>query len=60
MPETSTGIYPPYNVTIYTVSGQAVSVQRNVEQVDMSGLNNGLFLIQLEKNGQRVTQKVIR
>ena len=60
MPETTTGIYPPYNVTIYTVSGQAVSVQRNVEQVDMSGLNNGLFLIQLEKNGQRVTQKVIR
>lgn len=60
MPETSTGIYPPYNVTIYTVSGQAVSIQRNVEQVDMSGLNNGLFLIQLEKNGQRVTQKVIR
>ena len=60
MPDTSLGIYPPYNATIYTVSGQTVSVQRNVEQVNMNGLNNGVYLIQLEKNGQRVTKKVIR
>jgi hypothetical protein len=60
MPETTTGIYPPYNVTIYTVGGQVVSAQRNAEYVDMSGVANGLYLIQLEKNGQRVTQKVIR
>ena len=60
VPETTIGIYPPYNVTIYTVSGQAVSYQRNVEQVNMNGLNNGLYLIQFEKKGQRVTKKVIR
>ena len=60
MPDTSLGIYPPYNATIYTISGQIVSVQRNVEQVNMNGLNNGVYLIQLEKNGQRVTKKVIR
>ena len=60
IPEMPTEILPPYNVTIYTVSGQAVSVQRNVEQVDMNALNNGLYLIQFEKNGQRVTKKVIR
>ena len=60
IPEMPTEILPPYNVTIYTVSGQALSVQRNVEQVDMNALNNGLYLIQFEKNGQRVTKKVIR
>ena len=59
-PEAITEILPPYDVTIYTVSGQAVSHQRNVEQVNMNGLNNGVYLIQLEKNGQRVTKKVIR
>jgi hypothetical protein len=59
-PEPGAGIYPPYNATIYTVSGQVVSAQRNVEFVDMSGVENGLYLIQFEKNGQRVTQKVIR
>ena len=60
IPETLTEILPPYDVTIYTVSGQTVSVQRNVEQVNLNGLNHGLYLIQLEKNGQRVTKKVIR
>ena len=59
-PEAITEILPPYDVTIYTISGQAVSHQRNVEQVNMNGLNNGLYLIQFEKNGQRVTKKVIR
>lgn len=53
-------ITPPFNVVVYTISGQIVSVQRNVEQVDMSGLNNGLYIIQYEKNGQRITQKVVR
>ena len=60
IPELPNQILPPYNVTIYTISGQAVSVQRNVEQVNLSGFNHGLYLIQLEKNGQRVTKKVIR
>ena len=60
IPELPNQILPPYNVTIYTISGQAVSVQRNVEQVNLNGLNHGLYLIQLEKNGQRVTKKVIR
>ena len=60
IPELPSQILPPYNVTIYTISGQAISVQRNVEQVNLSGLNHGLYLIQLEKNGQRVTKKVIR
>ena len=60
IPELSTEILPPYNATIYTLSGQVVSVQYNVEQVDINALNRGLYLIQYEKNGQRVTKKVIR
>ena len=60
IPDLSTEILPPYNATIYTLSGQVVSVQRNVEQVDINALNRGLYLIQYEKNGQRVTKKVIR
>ena len=60
IPEFSIEMLPPYNVTIYTVSGQVVSVQRNVEQVNLNAINNGLYLIQFEKNGQRVTKKMIR
>ena len=60
VPTNPSEILPPYNVTIYTISGQAVSVQRNVEYVDMHGLGRGLYLIQLEKNGHRLTHKVIR
>ena len=60
MPEHTMDLLPPYNATIYTVSGQAVSVQYNVNQVNMNGLNDGMYLIQLEKNSQRVTKKVIR
>lgn len=60
VPELPTQILPPYNVTIYTISGQAVSVQKNVNQVDMTAINRGLYLIQYEKNGQHITQKVVR
>jgi hypothetical protein len=51
---------PPYNVTIYNINDQVVSVQRNAEQVYMGALQRGLYIIQLEKNGQRVVEKVIR
>ncbi len=60
VPETSVDILPPYNVTIYTVSGQAVSAQRNVDYVNMQGLKHGVYLIQFEKNGQVITHKVVR
>ena len=60
IPEVSTEILPPYNVTIYTISGQPVSVQYNVEEVNFNGINHGMYLIQYEKNGQRVTEKIVR
>ena len=53
-------ILPPYKVTIYNINGQVVSVQRNVEEVNMGALKNGMYIIQLEKNGKTATQKVIR
>ena len=53
-------ILPPYNVTIYDLNGQVVSVQKNVEQANMGVLKNGMYIIQLEKNGKTATQKVIR
>jgi hypothetical protein len=53
-------ILPPYNVTIYDINGQVVSVQHNVEQANMGVLKNGMYIIQLEKNGKTATQKVIR
>ena len=59
-PNASGEILPPYNATIYTINGQVVSVQNNVEQVNMGVLKNGLYLIQFEKNGKTVTKKVIR
>ena len=60
VPMTPSELLPPYNVTIYTISGQPVSVQYSVEEVNFNGINNGLYLIQYEKNGQRITKKVIR
>ena len=59
-PGTTSEVLPPYNVTIYNVNGQVVSVQRNVEDVNMGTLKNGMYIIQLEKNGKTATQKVIR
>ena len=53
-------VLPPYNVTIYNVNGQVVSIQNNVEQVNMGALKNGMYIIQLEKNGKTAIQKVIR
>ena len=59
-PGTTAEVLPPYNVTIYNVNGQVVSVQNNAEQVNMGTLKNGMYLIQLEKNGKTAIQKVIR
>jgi hypothetical protein len=60
IPKVSAEMLPPYNVTIYNINGQVVSVQRNAEQVNMGALQKGLYIIQLEKNGQRAIEKVIR
>ena len=53
-------VLPPYNVQIYTLSGQIILRQKNVMEADLTGLNAGLYIVQYEKNGQRVAKKVIR
>jgi hypothetical protein len=60
IPSTPSEILPPFNVTIYTVGGQVVSTQYNVDQANIQSLKSGLYLIQYEKNGQRMTRKFIR
>ena len=56
---TPSEILPPYNVQVYTVSGQMVDRQVNVMQVDLSGLHSGLYIVQYEKNGKKIAKKVI-
>jgi 1,4-alpha-glucan branching enzyme len=51
---------PPYNVRIYNINGQLMSQQTNAMSADLTGLNSGLYIVQYEKNGQRVAKKVIR
>ena len=56
---TPSEILPPYNVQVYTVSGQMVDRQVKVMQVDLSGLHSGLYVVQYEKNGKKIAKKVI-
>ena len=55
-----TDILPPYNVEVYTLSGQLIQRQTNAMNADLTGLNNGLYLVKIEKNGQKLVKKVIR
>lgn len=57
---TPSEILPPYNVQVYTLSGQMVMRKTNVMAADLEGLNAGLYIVQYEKDGQRVAKKVIR
>ena len=56
---TPSEILSPYNVQVYTVSGQMVDRQVNVMQVDLNGLHSGLYIVQYEKNGKKIAKKVI-
>ena len=55
-----TEMLPPYNVQVYTLSGQVIMRQTNVMNADLTGLNTGLYIVQYEKNGQTIAKKVIR
>ena len=57
---TPSEILPPYDVCVYNINGQLVSLQKNAMSADMTGLNAGLYIVQYEKNGQRVAKKIIR
>ena len=53
-------LQPPYNVQVYTLSGQMIERQVNVMQADLSGLKSGLYILQYNNNGQKIAKKVIR
>ena len=57
---TPSEMLPPYNVCVYNINGQLISRQENAMSADMTGLNAGLYIVQYEKNGQRVAKKIIR
>ena len=57
---TPSEILPPYDVCVYNINGQLVSHQKNAMSADMTGMNAGLYIVQYEKNGQRVAKKIIR
>ena len=57
---TPSEILPPYDVCVYNINGQLVSHQKNAMSADMTGLNAGMYIVQYEKNGQRMAKKVIR
>ena len=56
----ATQLLPPYNVRVYNINGQLMSQQVNAMSADLTGLNAGLYIVQYEKDGQRVAKKVIR
>ena len=60
IPGTMGEMLPPYNVQVFTLNGQMVRRQANVMEADLTGLRSGLYIVQYEKNGQRVAKKVIR
>ena len=56
----SVEMLPPYNVCVYNINGQLISRQMNAMSADLTNLNAGLYIVQYEKNGQRVAKKIIR
>lgn len=58
--DNSVDMLPPFNVNIYSINGQLINSQKNVMEADLTGMNAGLYIVQYEKNGNRIAKKVIR
>ena len=57
---TPSEMLPPYNVRVYNINGQLISSQMNAMSADLTGMKAGMYIVQYEKNGQRMAKKVIR
>ena len=57
---TPSEMLPPYNVRVYNINGQLISTQMNAMSADLTGMKAGMYIVQYEKNGQRMAKKVIR
>jgi hypothetical protein len=45
---------------VYNINGQLISSQMNAMSADLTGMKAGMYIVQYEKNGQRMAKKVIR
>lgn len=58
--DNSVEFLPPYDVRVYNINGQLISSQENAMSAELTGLNAGLYIVQYEKNGQRMAKKIVR
>lgn len=65
---TSQTIYIKYNksekinsVSIYNILGQKkIQINRDINQIDISALENGIYIIEIKLDGQKFRQKIIK
>ena len=55
-----TGPYAVKNATLYNIKGAVVESEFSGNQIDLSKLNNGLYLLQVETANGKSTHKVIK
>ena len=48
------------DVEVYNLSGQTVKREYNVQEISLSGLQNGLYLLRLQSGEKQYTAKVIK
>ena len=54
------GIFDKFNIEIYSIIGQKISSHTATNQIDLSGLNNGIYLIKIKTESSTVVQKIIK
>ena len=55
-----TEVLPPYDVYVYTTTGQLVYSERQASEVNTSNLESGMYIIRLISNDVQTTMKVVR
>lgn len=64
-PNPTTGIFEiegltisEYEVSVYTIYGQKVVSQNNKTKIDLNGIDNGHYFVQIKSGNQIITQKI--
>jgi 1,4-alpha-glucan branching enzyme len=57
---TNDRLLPPYDVTVYTLSGQQVMYEKNAPQVNLESLPRGTYVIRTKNAQGQFTSKIIR
>ena len=53
-------LVPPYNVTVYTLGGQAVMHENNASQLNLEGLPRGTYIVRTANAQGQAVYKVVR